>query len=147
MIRDPNASLRGSQLGPRTPESYGGADSTPPPCSFLHRILSATDGVLNLPRSTIHLTFGLHLGIAGHLPSRFLHLAGRILGGTLHTILVHVHLLVSNNGLTMNRAGRMQFRSRSGRGLEYSPAITASAGEEKPVTEQGGSRCRWCRPS
>src|SRR5215203_258273 len=101
MIRDPNASLRGSQLGPRTPESYGGADSTPPPCSFLHRILSATDGVLNLPRSTVQLAFGLHLGIAGHLPSRFLHLAGRILRRTLHTILVHVDLLISSHRLAI----------------------------------------------
>src|SRR5215204_1358739 len=80
---------------------YGGADSTPPPCSFLHRILSATDGLLNLPRSTIHLTFGLHLGIAGHLPSRFLHLAGRILGRTLHTILVHGDLLISSHRLAI----------------------------------------------
>src|SRR5215207_7756136 len=86
---------------PRTPESYGGADSTPPPCSFLHRILSATDGVLNLPRSTVQLAFGLHLGIAGHLPSRFLHLAGCILVRTLHTILVHVDLLISSHRLAI----------------------------------------------
>src|SRR5215217_2361712 len=100
MIKAPMPPQRIATASANT-ESYGGADSTPPPCSFLHRILSATDGVLNLPRSTIHLTFGLHLGIAGHLPSRFLHLAGRILGRTLHAILVHVDLLVSSHRLAI----------------------------------------------
>ena len=61
-------------------------------------------------------------------------------GGTLYGILVHVHLLISNNTLTMNRAGGRQFRkptnSASQGGMLKAPSRETAYGRNRPSLPQ-----------